>query len=173
MIFDRPKQGNNMNTAYLLTGGNIGDRQHHLGLAAKLIHERAGTISQSSSLYETGAWGMKDQPSFLNQVLRIETALSPLDLLRSTLLIEEELGRIRKEKMGPRIIDIDILFYNNDIIALPQLDIPHPQIIYRRFVLTPMQEIAAGYVHPVLHKTVEQLLAECTDDLAVFKYEEG
>jgi 2-amino-4-hydroxy-6-hydroxymethyldihydropteridine diphosphokinase len=162
-----------MNTAYLLTGGNIGDRQHHLRMAATFIYDEVGPITRSSSLYETGAWGMKDQPSFLNQALRVETSLSPIDLLRATLSIEEKLGRIRKEKMGPRIIDIDILLYNNDIVSFPELEIPHPQMVYRRFVLAPVQEIAAGYVHPVLHKTIEQLLVECADDLAVYKYVEG
>ena len=158
-----------MNEAYLLTGGNMGDRTGFLKEARKKIEYECGRIVQSSALYETAAWGKEDQESFLNQVLQLETMLSPRDLLITILKIEESLGRKREVKYGPRTIDIDILFYNNEIIEEEGLHIPHPRLQDRRFVLAPLSEIAPHKIHPLLLKSIEQLLKECPDQLEVNK----
>ncbi len=159
-----------MNTAYLLTGGNMGNRKRNLSQAHKLITELCGNISTASSIYETAAWGKTDQPSFLNQALQIKTTLEPEALLKQILKIEKQIGRIREEKYGPRIIDIDILFYNDEIHKYPQLTLPHPEIQNRRFVLVPMAEIAPAFIHPVFKKTIAELLNNCPDKLEVKKY---
>jgi 2-amino-4-hydroxy-6-hydroxymethyldihydropteridine diphosphokinase len=159
-----------MYEAFLLTGGNIGDRLKNLKNGTEAIEKKAGIILNKSSLYETAAWGKTDQSPFLNQVLLVSTRLPATDLLDALLSIEQELGRQRLEKMGPRTIDLDILLYNNDVINTTRLVIPHPQIAFRRFVLTPLNEIAPALVHPVLHKTISTLLEECPDTLPVKKY---
>jgi 2-amino-4-hydroxy-6-hydroxymethyldihydropteridine diphosphokinase len=159
-----------MNEVYLLTGGNIGNRLAYLSKAKEEIEKRCGSILKESSVYETAAWGKEDQGAFLNQVLQIETNLHPEELLKTILEIEEHLGRKRQLKYGPRIIDIDILFFDNDIINEHALKVPHPQMQNRRFVLVPLNEIAPAKVHPTLHKTIAQILAECPDPLAVNKF---
>lgn len=156
-----------MNNVYLLTGGNLGNRLVNLKNAFNLIDELAGTVIKSSSIYETAAWGQIDQPSFLNQVLLCTTQLTAEQVLQTILLIEEKMGRKRIEKMGPRIIDIDILFYNDEVIDLPELKVPHPEIANRRFVLEPLHEIASDYIHPVLKRSIADLLNACTDALEV------
>jgi len=158
-----------MNKAYLLTGGNEGDRYLNMQQARANIEHICGQVLQVSSLYETAPWGKTDQPDFLNQVLLIETKWSPQVLLKRILQIEEKGGRIRTEKNAPRTIDIDILFYDHLVIHEPGLSIPHPRIAERRFVLEPLNEISPGYVHPVFQKTIHELLLECTDQLAVKK----
>jgi len=158
-----------MNKAYLLTGGNEGDRYLNMQQARTNIEHICGQLLQVSSLYETAPWGKTDQADFLNQVLLIETNLSPQALLKAIFSIEEKGGRIRTVKNAPRTIDIDILFYNRLILELPGLSIPHPQIVDRRFVLEPLNEISPEFVHPVLEKTVHQLLLECKDELVVKK----
>ena len=158
-----------MNRAYLLIGGNMGDRFENLDKTRELISGSCGSIILSSSVFETAAWGKTDQPDFLNQALLLETSLSAVDLLRSLLAIEQKMGRFRGEKYGPRIIDIDMIFFNDDIVDLPDLKIPHPQMQNRRFVLTPLAEIAPNLVHPVLGRSMTQLLSECPDQLAVNK----
>jgi len=140
-----------------------------LSLAVAEIHQRAGKVTAKSSIYETAAWGKADQPSFLNQVVEINTKLLPDQLLSVTQAIETGLGRKRKERWGPRIIDIDILFYGDHIINLPDLIIPHPAIAERRFTLVPMNEIAPMWIHPLSGATMEQLLARCEDSLEVVK----
>lgn len=159
-----------MNDAYLLTGGNMGDRLVSLQQACMKIEKQAGIVLKKSAVYETAAWGITDQNLFLNQVLLVSTSLPPQELLHTLLHIEQELGRKRIMKMGPRIIDIDILFYNNEIISTPVLTVPHPQIANRRFVLTPLNEIAPGFIHPGLQKTIAELLEICPDNLEVRKY---
>ncbi|HZI54556.1 MAG TPA: 2-amino-4-hydroxy-6-hydroxymethyldihydropteridine diphosphokinase [Chitinophagaceae bacterium] len=158
-----------MNKVYLSIGGNMGNREAALAKACKLIGEQCGELTSISSLYETAAWGKNDQPAFLNQVLEINSELEPGQLLKQILKIEKEIGRIRKEKYGPRSIDIDILFFNNETHDHPSLTIPHPEIQYRRFVLVPMNEIAPALVHPVLKKAITELLEECPDHLPVKK----
>jgi 2-amino-4-hydroxy-6-hydroxymethyldihydropteridine diphosphokinase len=158
-----------MNKAYLLTGGNEGDRYLNMQQARTNIEHICGRLLQVSSLYETAPWGETNQADFLNQVLLIETIWSPRELLKAILQMEEKGGRIRTVKNAPRTIDIDILFYDQMVIEEPGLSIPHPRIADRRFVLEPLNEISPGYEHPVLHKTIHQLLLECTDELAVKK----
>jgi len=156
-----------MNRAYLLIGGNMGERISNLDKAKKLIHKNAGGIINSSSIYETEPWGVSEQPAFLNQVLLIKTRFSGNELLQQLLSIEKEIGRIREVKFGPRIIDIDILFFNEDIITTNELVIPHPEIQNRRFALVPMNEIADSFVHPVIGQTIGELLDNCSDKLDV------
>jgi 2-amino-4-hydroxy-6-hydroxymethyldihydropteridine diphosphokinase len=158
-----------MNQTYLLIGGNLGNRQENLQKARELIGAEAGPILDFSALYETEAWGMKEQPAFLNQVLRVSTNKSPQQLLSSILAIEHQMGRERIQKFGPRLIDIDILFYNDEIIDEPGLSIPHPQLHLRRFTLEPLNEIASHFIHPILQKSISVLLKECPDPLAVKK----
>ena len=161
-----------MRTAYLLIGGNIGNRKENLSKAISLINEQCGSLTISSSIYETEAWGITDQPSFLNQALEISTSLTARQLMRKVLKIEEEMGRVRKEKLGPRIIDIDILLFENEIHDLRFLNIPHPEMQNRRFVLVPLAEINSTLQHPVLKKTIAELLEECPDNLEVKKIAE-
>lgn len=171
-LFKRFESSQYMNNVYLLTGGNLGDRKSNLLQASNFIEQSAGSLVARSGIYETAAWGITEQDAFLNQVLLIHTQLESHKLLQTLLSIEERLGRKRAAKYGPRIIDIDILFYNNEIIKSPDLTVPHPEIQNRRFVLEPLYEIAPGYVHPVFNKTVQQLLEECNDPLQVSVYEE-
>jgi len=145
----------------------MGNREAALAKARKLISEQCGNLRSISSLYETAAWGKNDQPPFLNQALEIDSGFNPSQLLLQILEIEKEIGRIRKEKYGPRSIDIDILFFNDEKHDYPSLTIPHPEIQNRRFVLVPMNEITPALVHPVLKKTISDLLEECPDHLEV------
>jgi 2-amino-4-hydroxy-6-hydroxymethyldihydropteridine diphosphokinase len=158
-----------MNRVLLLLGSNLGDALAHLTDAKNLIESTIGLIYRSSSVYGTKAWGKQDQSDFLNQVIEISTTHSAIETLRSILKIETQLGRVRQEKWGSRLIDIDILFFNSEIIHYPDLEIPHPQIIHRRFTLIPLSEIVPEFIHPVLKKTLYQLLTECTDTLEVIK----
>lgn len=159
-----------MSTAYLLIGGNLGNRKANLSKAIELINEQCGKIAISSSLYETAAWGMTEQPSFLNQALEISTSLTARQLMKKILKIEKMMGRVRKEKLGPRVIDIDILFFDNEIHDHPFLKIPHPELQNRRFVLVPLAELNPEIQHPVLKKTIAELLEECPDNLEVKKF---
>lgn len=158
-----------MNKVFLLIGGNMGDRVQNLRQAIVYLQNTCGQVVQQSAVYETAAWGKTDQPAFLNQAVLLTTTLPAQELLDTILTVEEKMGRRRIEKFGPRIIDIDILFYNDAVIDEPNLTVPHPQLQNRRFALEPLNEIAAGFVHPVLMKTIEQLLLECKDELEVRK----
>lgn len=159
-----------MNYAYLLTGGNLGDREENLKKAIISLGEKVGKVLQVSPVYETAAWGGTDQPDYLNQALLVETSLSASELLHTLLDVEKQLGRFRQEKYGARVIDIDILFFNDEIIQTADLVVPHPHIQNRRFVLAPMAEIAPDLVHPVLDKTIIGLLEACPDPLNVKKF---
>ncbi len=152
---------------FLLTGSNLGDLEANLAIASTLIAQHCGAIVQGSSLYQTAAWGKQDQNDFLNQVLQIKTNHTAESLLAQVLAIEQTMGRVRKEKWGERLIDIDILYVNQSIINTPQLQVPHPGIASRRFVLEPLTEIAPDFIHPVLLKSNQELLASCTDPLVV------
>jgi 2-amino-4-hydroxy-6-hydroxymethyldihydropteridine diphosphokinase len=155
-----------MNRAYLLTGGNLGNREENLALVRTGL-TALGHLLAVSSIYETAAWGKLNQPPFLNQALLLETPLKSLALLQQLLQLEEKLGRVRTEKYGPRLVDIDILLFNDEISGDPVLRLPHPELTRRRFALTPLAEIAPQLMHPVLRKTIIQLLEECEDGLEV------
>jgi 2-amino-4-hydroxy-6-hydroxymethyldihydropteridine diphosphokinase len=159
-----------MNKIYLLLGSNAGNREVLLQEAVKQIADNCGEIVVESSIYETAAWGMENQEAFLNKVLQLDTRLLAEVLLKKLQAIEDNLGRQREVLWGPRTLDIDILFYNSDVISLPDLKVPHPFLQKRRFTLVPMAEIAPTMVHPVLHKTIAELLEECTDTLEVAKW---
>jgi 2-amino-4-hydroxy-6-hydroxymethyldihydropteridine diphosphokinase len=158
-----------MNKVFLLTGSNLGNRKKNLQQASELLEEFCGKIMRQSSLYETAAWGKTEQPNFLNQVCEIETKLNPGQLMHEILKIENLMGRKRNEKYGPRIIDIDILFFNEEIINEPDLKIPHPELQNRKFALIPLAEIAPGLQHPIFKQTISELLAKCLDQLNVNK----
>jgi 2-amino-4-hydroxy-6-hydroxymethyldihydropteridine diphosphokinase len=157
------------NEVFLLLGSNLGDRHQVLADALRLITEQAGVPVTVSAIYETEPWGVTDQPSFLNQVIHISTSLLPEELLRILLNIEHDLGRIRYERWGARVIDIDILYFGDTILDSARLTLPHPRLQDRRFVLAPLAEIAPDFVHPILQKTSAQLLAECPDTSFVSK----
>ena len=155
-----------MNKAYLLLGSNLSDPSTQLVNAKKHL-KKTGEIMNESSLYQTAAWGNTEQPDFLNQVVLLKTKLNARSLLKKILEIENKMGRRRTVKNAPRIIDIDILFYNDDIIGEKELIIPHPAIAQRRFVLVPLAELEPGYIHPVSGKSISRLLSECKDTLDV------
>lgn len=156
-----------MNTVFLIIGGNIGNRKKNLQTASSMIEEQIGRIIKKSKIYETEAWGITDQAAFYNRVLQIKTPFFAEEIMQKILLIEKQMGRVRTIKNAARIIDIDILFFNNDIINEPNLTIPHIEISNRRFVLMPLNELAPGMIHPVFKKSIAELLSTCTDPLKV------
>jgi 2-amino-4-hydroxy-6-hydroxymethyldihydropteridine diphosphokinase len=149
-------------TVYLGLGSNIGDRERNLGNAVRKLYSW-GKITAFSSIYATEPWGRKDIPEFLNMVLCVESDIKPQKMLEEIRLIENSLGRKRGDKFASRVIDIDILFIGDAIIAETGLEVPHPLLHLRRFVLEPLCEIAPGFSHPKLKKSVKQLLTECPD----------
>ncbi len=150
-------QTSNLQIVYLLLGSNLGNRKEIIDKAVELLRQKVGVIILQSKDYETAPWGVTDQPDFLNLVVSIETRLKPFEILEKTQSIENQLGRVRKEKWGARLIDIDILFYGNEIIDEPNLKIPHPLLQERDFALSPLAEIAPDFVHPVLGETISEL----------------
>lgn len=150
---------------YLCLGSNMGDRMGQLRKAAELISKTIGKIAQKSHFYETQPWGNTEQDSFLNQVVMANTSLDPRDILKEITLIEREMGRTRKdsEKWGPRPIDIDILLYGKRIIRDKGLEIPHPELHKRAFVLVPLMELAPEYEHPILKQQIDELFMACED----------
>ena len=159
-----------MNKTYLLLGSNMGNSQQQLSIAIKNITQKIGGVIRKSKLYTTAAWGNTNQPDFLNQVIVVETKHTALQTIKTILGIEEEMGRVRTKKNAPRIIDIDILFFNKQIIAENILTVPHPEIQNRRFVLIPLNELSPNFKHPVIKKTMHQLLVNCSDTLDVKKF---
>jgi len=153
--------------AFLLLGGNLGDRKSNLEKAALLIEKKIGIITAKSAVYETKPWGKTNQPDFFNQVVVLETEQNPELILKSALTIEQEMGRVRIEKWGARLIDIDLLYVGHQILNSKNLILPHPGIAERRFVLEPLAELAPDFIHPALRKSHHQLLTECKDPLTV------
>lgn len=152
---------------YLGLGSNQGDRAGNLKTAAALISRLIGKIAKQSHIYETQPWGNPDQEAFLNQVIMVNTTLDPRGLLDAANKVEREMGRTRKEKWGPRIIDVDILFYGKRIIRDKGLEIPHPELHKRAFVLVPLMEIAPELEHPVLKQQIDELYMACDDQSEV------
>lgn len=149
---------------YLGLGSNIGNRASNLHDAIGLLEKNVGKIARKSHVYETQPWGQPDQDPFMNQVVMLNTSLDPRDLLDKISRIERELGRERKEKWGPRVIDIDILFYGKRVVRDKGLEIPHPDLHKRAFVLVPLMEIAPELEHPVLNKQIDELYMNCEDE---------
>lgn len=149
-----------MATVYIGIGSNLGKRRYNCEKAIKKIKEKGIVVKKISSMYETKPWGLKEQPLFINMVVEIETKINPEELLKMLKEIEVEMGRKETLRWGPRIIDLDILLYNNEIIDQEDLKIPHPFLHQRDFVLLPLSEIAPDLIHPVLKKTIKQLREE-------------
>jgi 2-amino-4-hydroxy-6-hydroxymethyldihydropteridine diphosphokinase len=163
-----------MNEAYLCLGGNLGNSFITFKEACGYIEQQAGDIKLCSSIYQSQAWEMDDAPDFYNQVIKLDTNLKPEELMLALLDIEKALGRERKEHVTDyqnRVIDIDVLFYNNEVLKTRTIEIPHPRLHLRKFVLEPLNEVAPNYVHPLLHKSVSELLALCADKGQVKKLE--
>lgn len=154
---------------FLLLGTNLGDRKKNLSIARNAIEVSVGTILKASSIYQTAAWGKTDQPEFLNQALEVQTSLSPEEVLAEILKIEYTMGRRRDQRWAERIIDIDILLFEKEMISSTALKIPHPELAGRRFALAPLAEIAGGVTHPVLQLTIQEVLAQCPDLLEVHR----
>lgn len=156
-------------TVYILFGSNINNREQYIYDAQRFVQQRIGKIITESSLYETEAWGFDSDEMFLNKAIAVESMLNAFEILDATQNIEILLGRTAKTSAAyqSRIIDIDILFFGNEIIEKPQLTIPHPHMQNRRFVLLPLSQIAPDFIHPKLQKTIMQLLYNCSDNKAV------
>ena len=148
----------------------MGNSKASLSKAVAQIEKHIGKVTRQSKLYSTAAWGNTKQPDFLNQVIIVETKWTAQQIMHTILTIEKKMGRIRTIKNAPRVIDIDILFFNKEIINLPELTIPHPQIQNRRFVLVPLNQLSPNLKHPLLNKTIHQLFINCPDKLNVKKF---
>jgi 2-amino-4-hydroxy-6-hydroxymethyldihydropteridine diphosphokinase len=162
----------NQHIVYLHTGSNLGNQAENLSKVNDLITQFIGKIVAKSGLYETEAWGVTDQPNFYNQALKVETTLTPQTILEKILFIEtEHFNRIREKKWAARIIDVDILLYDDVVIKTENLIIPHPYLHQRNFVLIPLMEIAGMLVHPILKETIEDLYWQSEDSLDVLMVE--
>ncbi|MCC6600877.1 MAG: 2-amino-4-hydroxy-6-hydroxymethyldihydropteridine diphosphokinase [Crocinitomicaceae bacterium] len=151
-------------------GANLGEREANIEEASLFITFNMGDITGKSSIYESSAWGMENSPEFLNQVLKISTKLSPKELISEIAELEVFFGRERSpSKYLDREMDVDILFYDDEIIDGEKIQVPHPRLHLRRFVLEPMAELAPEMIHPVIKKTMQQLLNECEDKNEVRK----
>jgi 2-amino-4-hydroxy-6-hydroxymethyldihydropteridine diphosphokinase len=155
----------------LLLGSNQGNSQKLLEKACVFLEQKLGKIKIASSVYKTRAWGETNQPDFLNQVVIIPYENTAWQALEAVLNIENEMGRVRTKKWGTRIIDIDLLYFGDQVHEDVRLMLPHPALHLRRFTLVPLVEIISDFVHPVFNKTQSQLLNECTDPLEVFRYQ--
>jgi 2-amino-4-hydroxy-6-hydroxymethyldihydropteridine diphosphokinase len=148
-----------MSIVYISIGSNLGNREENCRKAIKLLKENGIAVKKQSSMYETEPWGVKDQPKFINMAIEVETDKKPEELLRILKEIEKEIGRKETVKWGPRVIDLDILFYDDLILKTDNLEIPHPLLHERDFVLKPLCEIAPDKKHPVTGKTVKEMAA--------------
>lgn len=158
---------------YLLLGSNLGNRLQLLQQATDSISRQIGKIEKTSAVYESEAWGFECPQNFLNQVVAVSTPLTAVEVLAAIQQIEKEAGRIRTGNgYQARTLDIDILFYHNQVINLPELTIPHPQLHLRKFTLEPLCEIAPDMIHPVLKRTMRELLHECPDKGKVWLFSE-
>ena len=156
--------------AFILLGSNLGDREAILESAIDMIEERCGSVVLMSSLYESEPWGFETDDLFLNQAIGVETGLEPHDLLKELLQIEAELGRVRHENhegYESRPVDLDVIYYDDMVIADEELIVPHPRLHQRRFVLAPLCEIAPDFIHPLFRESNRELLARCEDRLRV------
>ena len=153
---------NTIHKAYLSLGTNSGDKNKNLQVALALIAEKIGVFSAISSVYETKAWGFESENCFLNMAVAVNTSLSPLELLKTTQIIERKIGRTKKTKITyqDRIIDIDIILYDNLIYDSKDLRLPHPLFHLRQFVLEPLNEIGTDIIHPILQKDIQTLWKE-------------
>lgn len=158
-----------MNTSFLSLGSNVGESRKHLQKAIELIGRNAeqNRVVRISPVYRTKAWGNTNQPDFLNLVVELKTNLPAEMLMEELLEIERRMGRIRMEKWGERIIDIDILLYGNEILNTEKLIVPHPEMHRRKFVLVPLMDLSGEVLHPLFKKNSSQLFDECTDESAV------
>ena len=159
-----------MNIVFLQLGSNLGNRKLLLEDAIIAIAERVGEVVKRSKVYESTPWRVEGQENYLNQILKVETELQADTVLSIILDIEKNLGRLRLEKWGERLIDIDIIFYNDSIIETAELCVPHKHMHERMFVLIPLHNIASDMVHPKYNKTVDELLQICTDKELVIEY---
>lgn len=155
---------------YLSIGSNLGDRLQHLRRARILMSIHCGVLVHISQIYETAPWGETDQDEYLNQAICLHTDLSPQELMRRTQLIENRLLKKKMSRWGPRTLDIDILLYNDEHIVMETLEIPHPRMLGRNFVLIPLSEIAGEMIHPLARKPIYQLAARCHDHSLVHVY---
>jgi 2-amino-4-hydroxy-6-hydroxymethyldihydropteridine diphosphokinase len=153
-----------MSIAYIGIGSNLGNRQKNCLRAIKLIEKNGIVIRKLSSMYETEPWGIKDQPHFLNMAIEIETHLNPEELLKILKNIENKIGRRKSYRWGPRSIDLDILLFDNLILKEDNLEIPHPLMHKRNFVLLPLSEIAPDIIHPLLRKKISDLVKELSNN---------
>jgi 2-amino-4-hydroxy-6-hydroxymethyldihydropteridine diphosphokinase len=156
-----------MNCVYLALGSNLGAREEHLRAGIRGLANRGIDIVRCASVYSTEPRDVLDQPWFLNTALEAVTRLGSDELLLSCLEIEKENGRTCDRSKGPRTLDIDIIFYGNEIIRKPELNIPHPHFSSRRFVLVPLAEIAPGFIDPLSGSTVQELLERCDDPSSI------
>ena len=154
-----------------MLGSNLGNRMDYLKKAREMIHADVGNVIEASSVYETEPWGFRHEIQFLNQCIVVETPLPETEVLQKIQAIEKTLGRKDVAlHYAARVIDIDILFYNDEVIETDELTIPHRSLHLRRFVLVPLDEIAPGHVHPVLRQSVSELLYRCGDQSSVTKF---
>jgi 2-amino-4-hydroxy-6-hydroxymethyldihydropteridine diphosphokinase len=158
-----------MTGAYIGLGSNVGDRESNLNMAIGLISQSTPVLV-TSSFYQTEPEGYKDQPDFLNSVAFVDAEGAAGELLKLLSNIEVRIGRERPFAGGPRVIDLDLLFFGGAIISEPGLEVPHPRLHLRAFVLVPMLEIAPGFIHPVLHKSMKELLAGLASGYRVEKW---
>lgn len=157
-----------MQKVFILLGSNMGDSLQQLQTAINYMPTNNLRVVKYSNVYKTKAWGNTNQNDFLNAVVEVHTNLSPEQTLQTLLTIEEKMGRVRtEEKWQPRIIDLDILYYNQEIIDIPHLKIPHPYIAMRMFTLVPLCDIAPNFMHPVIHQSNLELKQLCKDEVAV------